>query len=481
MCHPSPRVAVLLVLIFLLSMTTSVAQQDAPLIVYANGDLLIGDENGVQVFSECTPDEVIMMPLTMLPDGRGFILMTEPPRVTQVIRELGGVGGAVLPNNLYYCDLRARTLTLIQGQPDDFAFFDESALDNGIAHSLISASPDGGRIAWSQIRFPDYQSSLHTYDLTTGQSHALEVTLFDSFGVPVPPLVLWLERGVGIVFYTFDETTFDALTLFEYYALTPEGAFVQDAPLLLELNREGELSDFIDTFLSVQYEGKTWLALRYNLGGWALVEAQAGDVIYPQGLPYIVATQNADESLRLVYDMTPNYEINWQAQGISGRDFFNYNQNRIALSGDGLRVAFAGGVLEVWHSADGRVVPVPNTDGFADDFSATVLWGGTTWRWDADATAIMSAQTVCQGAQPSRMMPNTLGRIVAPNIPNNVRSAPSTSAELVGQIPGGATFTVLSLPTCADGYAWYQIQYGELVGWTAEGTSDTYWLEPLNE
>lgn len=210
MCHPSPRVAVLLVLIFLLSMTTSVAQQDAPLIVYANGDLLIGDENGVQVFSECTPDEVIMMPLTMLPDGRGFILMTEPPRVTQVIRELGGVGGAVLPNNLYYCDLRARTLTLIQGQPDDFAFFDESALDNGIAHSLISASPDGGRIAWSQIRFPDYQSSLHTYDLTTGQSHALEVTLFDSFGVPVPPLVLWLERGVGIVFYTFDETTFDA-------------------------------------------------------------------------------------------------------------------------------------------------------------------------------------------------------------------------------------------------------------------------------
>jgi hypothetical protein len=154
---------------------------------------------------------------------------------------------------------------------------------------------------------------------------------------------------------------------------------------------------------------------------------------------------------------------------------------RIALSPDGQRVAFAGGVLEVWNSVDNSVVAVPNTDGFADDFLANVVWGNGEWVWvsNAPVAQVVPQSVTCEGTQPSRLTPNTLARVAEATIPNNVRDAASTAGTLVGQIPGGATFTVIQGPVCADGYAWYEIQFGDLIGWTAEGTSDTYWLEPL--
>ena len=63
--------------------------------------------------------------------------------------------------------------------------------------------------------------------------------------------------------------------------------------------------------------------------------------------------------------------------------------------------------------------------------------------------------------------------------PNNVRSEAATGS-VIGQLQPGEDFQVLAGPVCVDGMYWWQIDnYHGLVGWTAEGNSTEYWLEPI--
>ncbi len=72
-----------------------------------------------------------------------------------------------------------------------------------------------------------------------------------------------------------------------------------------------------------------------------------------------------------------------------------------------------------------------------------------------------------------------MGR-VTPGLPNNLRSQPSINGPLIGQIPGGAVFTVLAGPLCDPaGIAWWQVNYNGLVGWTGEGQGTAYGVEPV--
>lgn len=81
----------------------------------------------------------------------------------------------------------------------------------------------------------------------------------------------------------------------------------------------------------------------------------------------------------------------------------------------------------------------------------------------------------CPGTAQVALAVGGTGR-VTPGLPNKLRSAPSTSAAQVGSIPGGAAFTVLGGPQCADGLLWYQVEYQGVTGWTASGTPDDPWI-----
>jgi uncharacterized protein YraI len=84
----------------------------------------------------------------------------------------------------------------------------------------------------------------------------------------------------------------------------------------------------------------------------------------------------------------------------------------------------------------------------------------------------------CYGAPTPHMLLGLTGYMtLGPS--NNLRTQPSLSASVVGQMPGGSMFTVLAGPTCADGYNWWQVNYGGLTGWTAEGLTNEYWVEPV--
>lgn len=94
---------------------------------------------------------------------------------------------------------------------------------------------------------------------------------------------------------------------------------------------------------------------------------------------------------------------------------------------------------------------------------------------------IPPAATQCPGLLPARLMTGQAGQ-VTPGAPNRLRDNPSlTGSSMVGEIPGDGIFLVLQGPACDTeaGIVWWQVQYGELIGWTAEGQDGTYYLAPV--
>ncbi len=87
----------------------------------------------------------------------------------------------------------------------------------------------------------------------------------------------------------------------------------------------------------------------------------------------------------------------------------------------------------------------------------------------------------CGSGLSIRLVPGAQGRVtLTPPLANSVRSQPGRGmGSLIGEIPPGGVFSVLSGPQCgAEGMAWWRVNYNGLVGWTAEGEAGTYWLEP---
>jgi hypothetical protein len=95
-----------------------------------------------------------------------------------------------------------------------------------------------------------------------------------------------------------------------------------------------------------------------------------------------------------------------------------------------------------------------------------------------DGTVVTPPPVNCNSAPTPRLIVGRLGR-VTPGYPNNIRLQPSSSSALVGQMPAGAVFSVLGGPQCSQGWYWWQVNYYGVVGWTPEGGSGQYWLEPV--
>ncbi|MEM6284098.1 MAG: SH3 domain-containing protein [Chloroflexota bacterium] len=60
----------------------------------------------------------------------------------------------------------------------------------------------------------------------------------------------------------------------------------------------------------------------------------------------------------------------------------------------------------------------------------------------------------------------------------NIREGPSTQNPVIGQLDIGDVFVVMDGPECSVQYAWFQIQFGETVGWIAEGDLEAYYVAP---
>ncbi len=104
--------------------------------------------------------------------------------------------------------------------------------------------------------------------------------------------------------------------------------------------------------------------------------------------------------------------------------------------------------------------------------------GLTGWTAEGEGATYWVAPFGCPASPPPRLSAGMVAR-VTPGLPNTLRNGPGASYGEVGTIPAGGTMTVLSGPQCGpEGWSYWRVQYGNQVGWTAEGDGSTYWLEP---
>ncbi|MEW5872083.1 MAG: serine/threonine protein kinase [Chloroflexota bacterium] len=88
----------------------------------------------------------------------------------------------------------------------------------------------------------------------------------------------------------------------------------------------------------------------------------------------------------------------------------------------------------------------------------------------------------CAGSYPSRLHINDRAYVsYDPPLPNRVRNQPGTSSEVLGILEVGEKMRIVDGPACSNGWVWWKVSSLDksLVGWTAEGDAEAYWLVPL--
>lgn len=86
----------------------------------------------------------------------------------------------------------------------------------------------------------------------------------------------------------------------------------------------------------------------------------------------------------------------------------------------------------------------------------------------------------CSGSLPSQLYGGMFGRVLPGGSPNRMRSDPSLSGvDLNNSIQPTDRFEVLDGAVCGDSFAWIEVRYNGVVGWTAIGDTQEYWVESL--
>jgi hypothetical protein len=361
-------------IILLLLLMPTLAQEateepfPAPLIAYVNGDLLQLENGALVPYTACTPDENLLGQFYPSPDGSRFVMLAWPKIISQALELFGSLGDIPYGQNFWLCDTKNDSLSRILVQPN---------ADNDFAGELPSAevnqsrptwSPDGTKLAWTQLRFVDTQQSIVIMDIAAGTMIetvlALPPTPF-----PAPPEIHWTEKGLALFVFTLDEVTFANVEWL--YLLDPAtGAITHSFQTFVG----GETSDFITDRVFVQQESGLALALHYFEAGWALVDLETGEQSLIAARLEMFSASNP-YGLRLAYSLNEQFNYDWEILGgASPVPLLSYPMQRLALSPDGNQVAYADSVLHLYN-VDGTIMDVANSDGFADDFAATIFWG----------------------------------------------------------------------------------------------------------
>ena len=92
-----------------------------------------------------------------------------------------------------------------------------------------------------------------------------------------------------------------------------------------------------------------------------------------------------------------------------------------------------------------------------------------------------SVTVPCVNGPPTRLRVGAFAYVNPdPPLPNNLRSNAGKDNSLIGEIGPGQAMKILEGPQCADSWVWWKVSTleSELVGWTAEGDQQNYWLIP---
>ncbi|MEO0597014.1 MAG: SH3 domain-containing protein [Chloroflexota bacterium] len=459
------------------------AQEDAddptiPLLAYFNEQIyqLNEDQTDLIAYDDCMPEERIIPQFVPSPDGTRFLIPTIPNVFDEAIQAFGSLGDVPVPLNYWLCNTADNTVERIIIQPNADDAFDGEFPPIPNIQGRIRWSPDGMQIAWVQLSF---ETGLHTVTI-------IDLTNFDiaTFDVDIPPapfpspheFIGWTAQGIILWQFIFDET--DGTNIETLYIIDPADEAISAE---YELIRGGADADFfLDRFL-VQTETGIQLYVNFEQQGQTLINLDTGVVVPVEGDVAQVVSDNPD-SLLLSQFTTPEFSTDWIVRTAPDSELTTlseYPAERVALSADGTQVAYADSTLHILN-ADNTVLDIGNSDGFADDFTASIWWGSPTTVYLPSSAEAQAAASSCEGAPSIGVQVGDEARVISTTIPNRIRTQPTTSSQIAGEIAPRDSFSVIGGPACAEGYTWFEIQYGELTGWTVEATGESYFIEPVN-
>jgi hypothetical protein len=480
------RFVIVLSLMVLAVMTGLSAAQESepPLVILSDGELWqwSGDlDQGPERFSACQPPQepVTSVPV-VAPDGRHIAFTAQPGMVREAAARVGYLGDPV-PSDIWLCAVGPdiHKLTRVGGQPEGASYFVDGVEDRVSVKFSPVWSPDGGKLAWTEVRQPGSVYWLTIYDLASSTSRSVQLEAEFQSQHPVPLEILWGNTGIFL----------RELAVPEFVIIyNGEGDFVRTT----SIPHMADPKDFITRTLIITDGAAEYVGLHWNYGGWALLDPESGDMqmladlsAYPEqhhawperyhpanpdGISLLLVRRWWDSALWVT---TP--DSLYVSDSGHTRTFGSFYPDRIALSPAGAIAQMADSIL-IWRDGVEHTLEMPTSP--ATSLPYGVSWGPRAWRLRHPAGLHLTPQATCPNLLVSRLAVGVSGRVL-PGDPNNLRAEPSPDADLIGQIPGGETFAVIDGPVCGDDLAWWQVDYDGLVGWTVEGQGDHYWLELL--
>lgn len=461
----------LLALVLVALAGIAVAQDTTFALIYTSDSVLYKWDDPVSgepaPYAACQPNEKILGEITLSPDGRHIGIVTEPIPVTEKLAEIGGVGGGALPGNLWLCLDNGSQLVRVGEQPANFAFFDDDQTvpDFWISRGLAVWSPAGDKVAWTELVGNDSDQWV-IYDLASNTTATYALDLPPVYGIPSPLDMKWAQSGIYILAPTYNQSTNENEVYLYRFDENGVQQFIYDV-----LGLMGGGSDFLTDWVVVQDNGVERIALWSDQLGWLLWDPLSGSTQAMNGLLEAYSPYNA--SLSLVFDEENAGQGQWFAR-YNGQLYplagIEYRFDRVALS--------TGGTLAYRERFDSIIIW--DSGGIlhqrqADYSTWSMVWAPVAWRIYRDGN---TGAADCPGFT-SRLVVGERGRVVLDLGANNLRQEASTGSRVLVAIPEGGEFAVMDGPVCADGYAWWQVNYNGVIGWTAEGEGSTYWVEPL--
>jgi len=98
---------------------------------------------------------------------------------------------------------------------------------------------------------------------------------------------------------------------------------------------------------------------------------------------------------------------------------------------------------------------------------------------NSGSNTVTAVVTVCSSSYRTGIEVGDQAR-VTPGVANRIRSGAGTGYSQVGSAQPGVIFNIVGGPTCANGYKWWEINYGGIRGWTVEGDDSEAWIEVVS-
>jgi hypothetical protein len=450
------------------------------LIILMDGDLWAYDR-GANTLTQLTRWGYNQPPV-MSPNGRYAAYTSVAEIAINAVRQFPD-SQAAPASNVWIWDLQSGASARVGEQPPG-ASYGTGPNDMYALRGNPVWSPDGGFLAWLETTVGPslYRLELVIYDVANSRTKTR--TEVQVAGQPAALGPKWGAAGLAVRAASAPNVEGDSFLFYDNNG-SPRGT--------AQIPSDGQA---VFDFTWAMLVSSEYLGVSYTNGAWKLINPVNFQVLAAPGLAelYSKTAPNPDQSLRAFYYPSTS-GVAWAAAWGGAQYGLNFGgfPSQIAPSPDGNALAFVTDAVYIFDGPNATLTRVPGTERIAVSRFATVAWAGqTAWRIANQPGQPAPAPTSpvlggsCPGAPPARLAPGMVARVTSfPNQSNALNSAPGRPSRNPGiaritLIPVGGVFTVLNGPACVDGYAWWQVNYQNYVGWTAEGEGGVYWLEPYD-